>query len=422
MVRLLIRAATGLTLLSLATITSADEPTRHSIATGVDLSYVDTNGVPSWTDGFVGKLRYDDSSNGFTVSRGFLDYRYRLADTLDARVAAEGYDDDIGAVADLTEAYLEWRPLPKSGTRYRLKLGAFYPQLSFENVEPGWSSPYTVSSSAINTWIAEEIRTVGAELSVSRRPESLGGRHTFGAQAAIFYANDPAGALLAWKGWSVHDRQTRFGDELPLPPLPVLQPGRPIERQDPFVAPFMEIDGRAGFYVSGEWRAGKRVAIRGMVYDNRGDPEAFEDGQYAWRTKFTHLGTQVALPGDVGLIAQWMRGSTVMGARVGNAYLVDTEFHSYFALLTRRFDKHRLSVRYDRFEVTQNDTTPEDNNPESGHAWTLAYQYRANKTVQLAAEWLSIKTHHCGWVYYGISPTATEQQLQLSVQLRFGQQ
>jgi len=289
-----------------------------------------------------------------------------------------------------------------------------------ENVDPGWSSPYTLSSSAINSWIAEEIKTIGAELSVSRRPQSLGGRHTFVGQAAVLYANDPAGALLAWKGWSVHDRQTRFGDKLPLPPLPQIQPGRLMERQDPFVAPFREIDGRAGYYLNGEWRIGQRFALRAMHYDNRGDPEAVEGGQYAWRTKFVHVGAQATLPLEIGLIGQWMRGSTVMGSLVDGAYLVDTEFDSLFVLLTRRFDKHRISARYDNFEVTQNDSTPEDNNPENGHTWTLAYRYNATENVRLAAEWLSIKTHHCGWAYYGIGPTHTEQQLQLSLRFQFG--
>ena len=44
-------------------------------------------------------------------------------------------------------------------------------------------------------------------------------------------------------------------------------------------------------------------------------------------------------------------------------------------------------------------------NPENGHAWTLNYQYSFSDKISLAAEWLSIKTHHCGWIYYGISPT-----------------
>lgn len=420
MVRVLISAAIGLALAAVPLESGADEPTRHDLTTGVDISYIDSSGLPSWTEGSVGKLRFDDGSDGFTVSRMFLDYRYRLADTVDAKIALETYDDDIGSVVDFTEAYLEWRPVPRSNNRYRLKLGAFYPRISLENAEAGWSSPYTISSSAINTWVAEEIRTFGAELSVSRRPASLGGRHTFGAQAAIFYGNDPAGSLLAWKGWSAHDRQSRFNDELPLAPLPQIQPGMLFEQQDPFVAPFREIDGRAGYYVNGEWKVGQRFSLSLMHYDNRGDPEQFEDGQYAWKTEFNHVGMQLVLPGDIGLLTQWMRGSTVMGAATNGIHAVDTEYESKYLLLTRVFDRHRVSLRYDDFEVTQSDSTPEDNNPENGHIWTVAYQFQATEKAQLAAEWLSIKTHHCGWVYYGISPTVTEEQLQLSLRLRFG--
>ena len=41
------------------------------------------------------------------------------------------------------------------------------------------------------------------------------------------------------------------------------------------------------------------------------------------------------------------------------------------------------------------------------------------KNVGLVAEWLSIKAHHCGWIYYGLDPTNIERQLQLSLKLRF---
>ncbi|MDA0706221.1 MAG: hypothetical protein O2805_06290 [Proteobacteria bacterium] len=171
----------------------------HTTDIGLDVGYIDVSGYPSWTDGSVGKLRYSD--DGFVLNRAFVDYRGRWADSLHAHVVLEGYDDDIGSAIDFTQAYLEWRPVPRSATRYRLKLGAFYPRISLENVDASWSSPYAASSSAINTWIAEEIRTFGAELSISRRPATLGGLHAFSADVAAFRGNDPAGALLAWKGW-----------------------------------------------------------------------------------------------------------------------------------------------------------------------------------------------------------------------------
>lgn len=414
--------ATALLLLLFAaqTISAQNEsPGRQHFAAGVDVSYIDTSGLPSWTEGSVGKLRYDDDSDGLMISRAFFDYETLLTDTIDLNTTLEFYDDDLGSAIDFTEAYLEWRPVPRSPNRYRLKVGAFYPQISLENSDPAWSSPYTLSSSTINTWVAEELRTIGAEFSVSRRPQSLGGEHRFGLQMAVFWVNDPAGSLLAWKGWSAHDRQSRFGDELPLPPLPQIQPGMMFEAQDPYVAPFREVDNRAGFYVNGEWQIGNRVQVRAMHYDNRADPTKLEDGQYGWTTEFDHIGFQASLPAGIGLIAQWMRGSTVMGPVMNGAHVVDVEYDSKFLLLTRSFDKHRFSLRYDNFDVTQNDQIPEDDNAEDGLAWTASYRYTYSDRVKLAAEWLSIKTHHSGWVYYGIDPTATEQQLQLSLLFRF---
>ena len=405
--------------LSVSAGAQTDPASPHKFVVGADIAYVDSSGLASWTEGFVGKLRYDDSSDGLTLSRAFVDYEGRVSDTLNANIALEIYDDDLGSPIDFTEAYLEWRPVPRSPNRYRLKVGAFYPRISLENTAAGWGSAYSVSSSTINTWVAEELRTFGAELSVSRRPQSLGGTHQFGLQVATFWGNDPTGSLLAWKGWSAHDRQSRFGDELPLPPLPQIQPGMFFAAQDPYVAPFREIDDRAGFYINGEWQFGSRVLVRAMHYDNRADPTILEDGQYAWTTKFDHIGAQVSLPGNFAVIGQWMSGSTVMGPVVDGAHMVDTEFDSKFIMLTKIVGKHRLSLRYDNFEVTQNDDTDEDNNPEDGLVWTAAYQHEYSQRLSFAAEWLSIKTHHCGWVYYGLNPTATEKQWQFSVRLRF---
>lgn len=389
----------------------------HDVAIGIEAGYLNVSGHSSWTEGFVGKLRHED--DGLVLSRAYLDYRGRIADTLNARVALEIYDDDVGQVIDYTQAYLEWRPVPRSATRYRLKAGTFYPGISLENTEAGWSSPYTLNSSAINTWVAEELRSTGLDLSVSHRSGSLGGAHTFSLNVAAFAGNDPAGSLLAWKGWSVHDRQTRPSDDLPLPPLPQIQPGMMFEAQDPYVEPMQEIDDRVGYYVSGEWRMRKRFAMRVMHYDNRADPAAIENGQYAWTTKFDHIGLQVALPMGIDLLAQWMDGSTVMGPFLGDWHPVDVEYQAEYLLLTRAFDKHRVAARYDHFVVTQNDQLQEDNNAENGHAWTINYQYTFNDKATLALEWLSIKTHHGGWVYYDIGHTATERQYNITLRLRF---
>jgi hypothetical protein len=396
------------------------EPSNYVFDSGIDLSYVDANGNPSWLDESAGKLRYDGNTDGLMLSRAWADLHVRLADTVNAHVAALAYDDDISSPIDVSEAYLEWRPLTDSPNRYRFKFGAFYPRLSLENTGPAWTSPYTISSSAINTWIGEELRAWGAEFAISRRPQALGGAHSFSLFGSVFYNNDTAGGLIAWKGWSVHDRQSRLGDEIPLPPVPQIQPGMWFDRQDPYITPSLEIDNTYGYYVGGEWLVNRRFRLRITHYDNRTDPFGYEDGQYAWQTAFDHVGLQTTLPGDVGLFAQWMEGYTVWGRITNGAYAVDVEFESYYVMLTRAFDRQRISARFDDFAIDENDQVPLDDNTETGHAWTLSYRFEVSPMVSLAAEWLAITSQRPAWAYFGLPVEKTERQLQLSVQLRFG--
>ena len=398
------------------------EPDTSRIDWGLDLALVNSSGHPSWLEGSAGKLRYDPAHDGGVVSRGFIDYERLLGSTVTAHVISEIYCDGHGSTVDLTEAYLDWRPMTATATRFRVKSGVFYPRVSLENVGPGWSSPYTISSSAINTWVGEELRAVGAELTVSHRLQSLGNLHTVSLHAALFGGNDPAGGLMAWKGWSIHDRQSRLNDEIPLPPVPRIQPGDWWEDQAPFITPLLEIDESPGYYVNLEWRYGSKLLVRAMHYDNRADPQGIENNQFAWWTYFDHLGVQATLPGDVGLMAQWMDGFTAWGRLTDGVYSVDNEFRSSYLLLTRKFDRHRLTVRYDDFEVSEDDTTPLDENRETGHAWTVAYRYTATEHVAIAAEWLEIRTIRPAWRYFDLSEARTERQFQIALQLRFGGQ
>src|SRR5690606_34165211 len=126
------------------------------------------------------------------------------------------------------------------------------------------------SFSAANSWLGEEIRPVGLEWSFKRRLRAAGAPHEIGGFAGAFYANDPAGTLLFWRGFAVHDRQTRLGDELPLAPAPVFNANGEItgyaEQQ---LEPFTEIDGKPGFYGGIEWRYARRALLRVGHWDNR---------------------------------------------------------------------------------------------------------------------------------------------------------
>ena len=92
-----------------------------------------------------------------------------------------------------------------------------------------------------------------------------------------------------------------------------------------------------------------------------------------------------------------------------------------FILLTKALDRHRISARYDDFEITEDDQVPLDENRERGHAWTLAYRFQATEKMGLAVEWLQIHTNRPAWAYNDLATSRTEKQLQASLQLRFGQ-
>src|SRR5690606_38369148 len=228
--------------------------------------------------------------------------RVRLKPGVPAHLVADYIDDEAGG-ADVTEAYVEWRPVPRSSNRHRFRAGAFYPPLSLENGGPAWSSPFGLSFSAVNTWLGEEIRPVGVEWSMRRRL-GLGSPHELGAFASGFYGNDPAGTLLFYRGWSLHDRQSRLGDRLPMPPAPVWQNGAVIGHTPQKLRPFHEIDHEPGAYAGLEWRYARRGLVQLSHYDNRADPNAYAGGQWGWRTAFDQLGVQIALPYDFGLLAQ----------------------------------------------------------------------------------------------------------------------
>ncbi|MBN8281055.1 MAG: hypothetical protein J0M16_10640 [Gammaproteobacteria bacterium] len=396
---------------------------RHIVEAAVDVGAVHVSGpFTSWLDEGQGKFRFDGDDGPLEFSRAFLDYRGRITSTL-AGHAVVNFQDTKDRAVDLTEAFLEWRPLPRTAWRVRSRVGAFYPKLSLENVDPGWSSPYSLSPSAINTWIGEELRTVGAEVRVSRLLDGWPGRPEFAVEGATFWANDGTGALLNWRGWALHDRQTGLTSTLPLPAVAAIEPWEPM---DPTrgLEPFEEIDHKAGYYAGAEWRMGDSFRVKYVHYDNRGDPEAeTADGAYAWHTRFDHVGVQFALPGDVGVIGQWLDGLTLMGEDLGPWHEWESGFDARFVLVTRAFGPHRFTVRWDDFDVQPVNDPDKYTNRDHGYAWTAAWLWDFSEHLRVGAEYVAIATDHCdveqcAWVFSGLPRTSRQDQFLLTFRLK----
>ena len=327
-----------------------------------------------------------------------------------ARASSSIIVDDASDGLGVTEAVIDWRPIPHSRNQHQLRFGAFYPSFSLENGDRGWQSPFTYSYSAINTWLGEEIRPIGAEWSLRRRFEGFRSNHELRAFAAGFYGNDPAGTLLFWRGWSLHDRQSRLGDELD-------DSAAAVHDEPAAAVAVRETDHRPGGYAGLEWRYAQRALVQVARYDNRADPYSFSDGQWGWGTDFNHLAVQVSLPAELGLIVQWMDGATEWltaalpnGTRMPMSEYVHDEFESQFVMLTRRLGaKQRLALRYDTFSIERPAAVPVLYS-DHGHAWTLSYRIEPTQRFSGGIEWLRIDSSRDLWPMYYATPHAANRR------------
>jgi hypothetical protein len=344
----------------------------------LDLRAVSSDGRESFLDNGQGKLRFDEDHQGIQLGRLRAAWNQPLGEVFSAHVEASTWDDDDKNPIDLTEAYLEYRPYPRGGLRTRVRLGAFYPPMSLESRALGWETPYTITPSAISSWIGEEIRTIGLEGQIDWLGTRLG--HDFDLQltAAVFGWNDPAGTMLGAHGFAFHDRQTTLFGRVGAP-----QPDPEFAKKELF----HEIDDRPGYYVGAQVRYLDRAVLNVLHYDNRADPTAELPSirDLAWLTKFDAVALRIETGGGWTVILQGLDGTTV----IDPGFWLDWGFDSQSALLARRMGAHMLTVRYDEFNVLFRGD-PLESGSEDGNAWALAYSYDSGEHWRFALEWLRV--------------------------------
>jgi hypothetical protein len=376
------------------------------IEASLDLRLVDSNGRNSFLDGGWGKLRYDADDDGLNLGRARFAWRGSPGGNWHANVDLSAWSLDDHHVIDLTEAWMEWRPVPQSAWRSNLKVGAFYAPISLENRAPGWTNPYTISNSALNTWVGEELRTIGVGYELEHLGAPSGSAFDFGVNAAVFGWNDPAGVVLAFRGFAMHDRQTPvFGR------IGTYAFGGREQRVE-----FAEIDHRAGYHVGGYIKHDSGIELSGLHYDNRADPAAYmpsiEDS--AWDTRFDTLGVRYDGQHGTTFIAQWLHGSTAAGEGYSNRWKYDTEF----VLLAQAVGAHRFAVRYDDFSTYQTASAYSPHlSSDEGHALTVDWTWEVQKHVEVVVEWLDIHSNYTARVMLGELPQADEHCLQLALRL-----
>ena len=379
----------------------------------IDARLVLTDDTISWENRGLGKTRWGGGTDGDSrvlgkLGEASLIFLPKLTWDLSG-VVHVNVDSQQHQPVDIVEAFLRYKPVPKSEYRYEARLGVFFPPISLENDAIAWTSPYTITSSAINSWVGEELKTIGGEFTVGREFDDMETSVTF----AGYVANDPAGSLLAWRGWALHDRESGVFEQLPLPTIPSLETGS-MARQAPWVEPFHQLDDRVGEYAAvtvDHYELGK---ISVLYYDNQAFDRAFDLKQYAWDTYFISAGYETILPGDIEFISQLMVGNTSMGTRPVIGSKVDNDYWAVNGLVSKRFGRHRVSFRYDHFEIADDDLIADDPNNESGNAWTAAYVLRPFDRQRLTLEVLHVQSIRPARVGLGVPAHTNETVLQAS--------
>ena len=373
----------------------------------LDTRLVTSDAYPSFMDGGLGTVRFGSDDSGLRLGRARFAVTQPLGEVFSAHLDASVFDDKDRSALGVTEAYLLFRPYPRGGYRFRLKAGGFYPPVSLENRSSGWESPYTLSYSAINSWLAVEVRTLGVEGTLDWLGTRTGHAFDLGVTGGVFGWNDRAGVMVASNGFVVTDRQTPLFGRLG-------QPGvRPLNGAEPF----MEIDHRAGVYGGLEARYLDRAVLRVLRYDNRADPTAADSVSHvlAWETRFTSAGLRVEADHGWTAIVQWLGGDTTIAPP---SLTLNWPFQSTFALLSKRIGRSTLSARYDRFAVQTN--APEVYGAQDGHAWTAAYIFDANAHWRFTLEWVRVTSSSENRGEQGGPPLASETQWQLAIRYALG--
>jgi hypothetical protein len=262
-------------------------------------------------------------------------------------------DESRRGHAGVVQAYVEKNVFLATG-RIRIMAGAFFLPTSRENIDSLWETPYTISSSALNTWMGEEFRPIGVDATWMRRTQKRG---TFTGGATLFGANDTFGALPIDRGWAISDRWTLLGEHVP-------------SRPGIYTSVSAETDDRVGWSARGKWNS-ENATVQITRIDNRSD--ALRYGElFNWATRFNIVGADYSR-GDWTLLGETGWGTTAIETRRGR---FSSEIRASYLLLSRSFGAMRASVRADEFKAAEDD----------GHAFTAALFWEPHPRLRAGAE------------------------------------
>ena len=368
-----------------------------------DFRLVAPSGQDSNFDGGMGKFRWGDGRGSPVIpDLGGAILRGSVGITPELRAVAEiRYDPRQKTAVDLLDAYVRWRPVSTSRWRWSGKLGAFFAPISLENTGIGWTSEWTITPSAINSWAGQELRTIGGESLLEWR----GDVDHFEFTAAAFGLNQPAGETIDAYGWTFNDRATGLFDHVRIP-----DDGQRYSHE------FRQFDHAVGFYLGAAWERPDTGRLALLYYDNQANPAAHDSYEFNWRTKFWSLGYSTEI-GPVVLLAQAMMGSTAVAPFPD--FVSTTDFWAYYVLAGIERGNWRFALRFDQFGTKGNEPGLDLKADERGIAGTAAVTWTPRKGLSLVGEVLAVDYTRPLRALIGKNPHATELQAQLALRISF---
>jgi hypothetical protein len=383
-----------------------------------DLRLVAVDGEKGWIDGGFGKLR--SGSDGELrlrpqLGNASLVWRPQFTWSLSAIVVASVQGGER-TQAGLSQAYLTFKPMRASnGVAFSARAGLMWPPVSLEHEGADWHVRDSITPSAINSWIGEEVRPAAVEATLATDL----GRNKLRATAAAFAANDTSGTLLTFRGWGLHDSTTLAFNRQPLPPL-----DGPIgDMQGPITHPLLDIHSgfahRPGYYAKLAWQPPVPLRFELFRYDNRAEPEdVTPTHEWGWRTKFNQVAAVAQLPSAVEIKTQALSGTTDMGYHRGERRWVESRFRSAFLLVTRSFGPFGLAIRGEGFDTRNHGSVVGDEYDETGWSAMIAGKREWGPVTGLV-EVLHVSSEREDREDVGLEPRQRQTSLQAQVRMRW---
>jgi hypothetical protein len=381
----------------------------------LDLRVVSAGPAPSWTDRGSGATRYGgvhedgrfERVTRFSIAQLALEPEVRLPWGLTghAQVNWEGNVDDRGNVGPrhdaprLVEGWVE-KDWSHETDGWALLAGVSNPSFSLEHGAPAWTPRYTLTPSALDTWLWEEGRVLGL------RGEWWGTARgcEVNAFAGAGWGPDEQGILLAERGWVLSDWMAGENSTIVLP-----SPGAVAHEFD-------ERDGRPALYAGLDLRDPWKVGdLRLGYYDNLGNQAVAG----VWETRYGIAGIAVQPLRGLDVVFQYLIGETATratstGATSTGAAASQYTIQALYPLVSYRWRNHRLTVRYDDFRVVEHGGGPA-NLQRRGEAVTIAYLFEFWLRHRLALEYLGVDRHRSS----ASQSEPSGSQIQLSYRFRF---